>query len=141
MSQKTGKTTPQKIDELRKKLAMQKIAFTMGSNVIEVNRENLFEDSLDQFMKLDHQKELKIMFQGEMKSSGQDAGGMEKEWFTLISQEFLNPDNELFRATNTDEVSYVINEMSGEVEDAANKFKFFGLMLAKAIFDEIPLNL
>lgn len=33
------------------------------------------------------------MFQGEMTGEGQDAGGMEKEWFTLMAQEFLNPDN------------------------------------------------
>ena len=27
-----------------------------------------------------------------MKYSGQDAGGMEKEWFTLLAEEFINPD-------------------------------------------------
>lgn len=27
-----------------------------------------------------------------MKYSGQDAGGMEKEWFTLLTEEFLDPD-------------------------------------------------
>lgn len=32
------------------------------------------------------------MFKGEMKASGQDAGGMEKEWFTLMCESFLNPD-------------------------------------------------
>lgn len=32
------------------------------------------------------------MFKGEMKESGQDAGGMEKEWFTLICESFINSD-------------------------------------------------
>lgn len=83
---------------------------------------------------------------------------MEKEWFALIVQEFLNEENGqllfikithilkfifigLFRAANTDEISYVIAEDSDEIETSAEYFEFFGLILAKAIFDEIPLNL
>lgn len=47
----------------------------------------------------------------------------------------------LFRETETDEVSYFINEKSTEMEDHLEKYRFFGLALAKAVFDEIPLNL
>lgn len=47
----------------------------------------------------------------------------------------------LFRNTNTDEVAYTINEQSSKVEDDYCYYEFFGLVLAKAIFDEIPLNL
>lgn len=32
------------------------------------------------------------MFKGEMRESGQDAGGMEKEWFNLISEAIIHPD-------------------------------------------------
>ena len=38
-------------------------------------------------------------------------------------------------------MAYVIDEESSETEDYIRKFEFFGLALAKAIFDEIPLNL
>jgi hypothetical protein len=32
------------------------------------------------------------MFKGEMTSYGQDAGGMEKEWLNLVTEQFLNPE-------------------------------------------------
>lgn len=63
---------------------MLKIRFTQGCNIVEIHRNNIFEDSLQQFLDLDHQKELKVFFLGEMSSIAQDAGGMEKEWFNLI---------------------------------------------------------
>jgi hypothetical protein len=90
------------------------------------------------------------MFKGEMSSYGQDAGGMEKEWFNLVTEQFLNPEQGninftnsigLFRLTRTDEISYTIKESSQQIGDFKKRFEFFGLMLAKAIFDEIPLNL
>ncbi|CAI2361032.1 unnamed protein product [Moneuplotes crassus] len=134
-------STEEKINYLREKLNVYKVSFTQGSNVIYIDREDIFYDSFTQFMNMDHQKELKIFFRGEMKYSGQDAGGMEKEWFTLLTEQFLDPETGLFRETATDEVSYVINEKSYETEDYLKKFEFFGLALAKAVFDEIPLNL
>jgi len=76
-----------------------------------------------------------------MKYSGQDAGGMEKEWFTLLTEEFIDPDAGLFRETETEDISYVIEESSKETDDYIKKFEFLGLAMAKAIFDEIPLNL
>lgn len=38
-------------------------------------------------------------------------------------------------------MSYVIDELSSKIPDFQQRFEFFGLVLAKAIFDEIPLNL
>ena len=81
------------------------------------------------------------MFLGEMSSIGQDAGGMEKEWFSLICAEFLNEDTGLFRKAATDELSYVIEEGATKVDQYQEKYEFFGHMLAKGILDEIPLNL
>ena len=47
----------------------------------------------------------------------------------------------LFRKASTDELSYVIVEESTDIEQWEEKYEFFGHMLAKAILDEIPLNL
>ena len=90
---------------------------------------------------MDHRKELKIFFRGEMKDSGQDAGGMAKEWFNLIWEALISEEAKLFRTTETDEITYTINESSIDHRDYYKKFEFAGLVLAKAIFDGIPLNL
>jgi hypothetical protein len=66
------------------------------------------------------------MFKGEMSSYGQDAGGMEKEWFNLVTEQFLNPEQGninftnylgLFRLNKTDEISYTIKETSQKIGD------------------------
>lgn len=35
-----------------------------------------------------------------MKETGQDAGGMEKEWFTLITEQFLNSELGIYSNLN-----------------------------------------
>jgi len=37
-------------------------------------------------------KELKATFKTEIKEGATDAGGLSKEWFTLICQEILKPE-------------------------------------------------
>lgn len=46
-----------------------------------------------------------------------------------------------FRQTATDETSYTIDESSSEIDNYESYFEFFGMVLSKAILDEIPLNL
>lgn len=36
--------------------------------------------------------ELKVTFQGEIKEVSADAGGMSKEWFTIICLDILKPE-------------------------------------------------
>ena len=135
-------TSPEyKITALKEKLKAYQVSFTQGCNVLEVDRNNILEDSIDTFLEMDHQKELKIIFKAETKDSGQDAGGMEKEWFNLVSEALLDDKEGLFRATETEEISYTIKESSWGIQDYYKKFDFIGQVLAKAIFDEIPLNL
>lgn len=48
--------TEEKITHLRTKLEIYKISFTQGANVLAVNRDNIFNDSLAEFTQMDHQK-------------------------------------------------------------------------------------
>lgn len=48
--------TEEKINYLREKLNVYKVSFTQGSNVIYIDREDIFYDSFTQFMNMDHQK-------------------------------------------------------------------------------------
>jgi hypothetical protein len=46
----------EKINQLRTKLEIYKISFTQGANVLAVDREDVFSDSLNQYATMDHQK-------------------------------------------------------------------------------------
>ena len=43
-------------------------------------------------------QELKIIFEGEMTDAANDAGGMSKEWFSVMCEDLLNPDRGEFRS-------------------------------------------
>ena len=47
----------------------------------------------------------------------------------------------LFQIANTLEFSYKINQDSKYIDSYLTMFYFFGKMLAKALFDRIPLNI
>ena len=103
-------------------------------SVIVVSRSNLFNDSLDQLMRLSSTRirsKLRISFRGE---EGYDAGGLVREWFFLLSKEILNRDYALFSA------SFEVNVFQPNVNSDVNEyhlqyFKFVGRFLAKAIYD------
>jgi len=43
---------------------------------------------------------------------GQDAGGLLREWFSIITREIFNPDYALFQTAPGDRVTYMINPSS-----------------------------
>ena len=65
--------------ELIKKI---KINWMEGHDSITiVNRDNIIQESMKQFGKINVYKELKINFEGEV---NQDAGGLIREWITIL---------------------------------------------------------
>lgn len=130
-----------KLADLRNNISLNTVHFIEGANLLTVRRDQILEDSIEQFNNFNNRKELKILFKGENKSGLSDAGGLSKEWFTLIAQELLKPDSSLFTQWDADEISYFINEDSEEEKDKDEKFFFVGVYMAKAIFDKIPVNL
>ena len=130
-----------KLANLRQKIIEHTVPFIEGANKLTVRRSHILEDSRDHFQTFDNHKELKILFEGENKSAASDAGGLSKEWFTVVSQELLNPENKFFSLCDSDKISYFINEESEEAKDKDDMYYFVGLFMAKALFDKIPLNL
>lgn len=86
-----------KMTTLRAYIASNIISFTEGSNILTVRRSHIIEDSIEQFTNFNNRKELKVLFEGENTSAASDAGGMSKEWFSVVSKELLNPENNIFR--------------------------------------------
>lgn len=72
------------------------------------------------------------MFEGE---EGQDAGGLLREWYMIISREMFNPMYALFRTSPGDRVTYTINPSSHCNPNHLSYFKFVGRVVAKAVYD------
>lgn len=72
------------------------------------------------------------VFTGE---EGQDAGGLLREWYIIISREIFNPMYALFRTSPGDRVTYTINPSSHCNSNHLSYYKFVGRIIAKAVYD------
>lgn len=66
------------------------MSFVQGANLLKVDRDSL-RSNFSEFRHFNNRMELKVLFDSENADSGADAGGMSKEWFSLISQMLIDP--------------------------------------------------
>ena len=104
------------------------------------NGSELFTDS---FGSLTHRKpeqwrsKLMVTFEGE---EAVDAGGVRREWLTILAKEMFNPNYMLFTLAKNG-TTYTINSDSGKYNpDHLKQFEFVGKIMAKAIFDGMMLD-
>ena len=104
------------------------------------NGPDLFTDS---FVSLSYNKpeqwrsKLLVTFEGE---EAVDAGGVKREWLTILSKEMFNPNYLLFTLAKNG-TTYTINSDSGKYNpDYLKQFEFIGKIMAKAIFDGMMLD-
>lgn len=103
--------------------------------VVHVRRDHVFEDSFRELYRRspdEWKNRFYIVFEGE---EGQDAGGLLREWYTIISREIFNPMYALFTTSPGDRVTYMINPASHCNSNHLQYFKFVGRVIAKAIYD------
>ncbi|XP_075041003.1 E3 ubiquitin-protein ligase HUWE1 isoform X9 [Mixophyes fleayi] len=102
---------------------------------VHVRRDHVFEDSYRELHRKSPEEmknRLYIVFEGE---EGQDAGGLLREWYMIISREMFNPMYALFRTSPGDRVTYTINPSSHCNPNHLSYFKFVGRIVAKAVYD------
>nr|VZI15402.1 unnamed protein product [Spirometra erinaceieuropaei] len=102
---------------------------------VVVSRGRIFEDSyarLHRKSASEWKHKFVIRFQNE---EGQDAGGLLREWYLLMSREIFNPNYCLFRVSPADRVTYTINPASFINSNHLSYFKFVGRFIGKAIYD------
>ncbi|CAE1253284.1 SMURF [Acanthosepion pharaonis] len=122
----------QKLKELRRQL--NDLQPQAGHCRLEVSREEIFEDSYRQVMKMrakDLRKRLMVKFRGE---EGLDYGGVAREWLYLLSHEMLNPSYGLFQYSRDDIYTLQINPDSGVNPEHLSYFHFVGRIIGMAIF-------
>lgn len=129
-------TNPSKIKDYIKK---KKIDWNEGCDNIVLSRENCLEESIEKIEFCDLWRELKISFNGEIAS---DAGGLYREWFTILIEELEKKEMKLFERAECDEINYVFNKNLNENSDWCFKyFNFLGRLIAKSLIDNITINL
>ena len=93
---------------------------------IHVRREHVFEDSFRELHRRSSEEmkcRLYVVFEGE---EGQDAGGLLREWFVIMSREMFNPNYALFTTSPGDRVTYQPNPSSNCNSNHLSYFKFVG---------------
>ncbi|RHY33978.1 hypothetical protein DYB32_001254 [Aphanomyces invadans] len=105
-----------------------------GRLKIKVHRSNVLVESFEQVLGMQRQHiymPLRIEFIGE---SGLDAGGLEREWFTILTEELFDDSLGLFQACHKDVGAFYIDPHSADVtKDHLLYFKATGRLLGRAL--------
>ena len=131
-------TLEQKIKKLKADINKVKISWEEGSDTLNLNRNNMLSESMEQINKVNLHKEIKINFIGEV---SYDAGGMLREWFTTNFQTLEVEKLKLFVVSEANEFSYIINPFLSHKKDNFDYFTFIGKLIVKALFDNITVNI
>ena len=130
-------TFEEKVDYLRFDISKKKIDFINGAEKLNINREKVLEDSMEQFEKINPFKELKIIFIGE---ESHDAGGLIREWLTILFKTILDNKSGLFERSDTEEIGYVIKPNLSPSQEKLKQYFFIGRVLAKALLENLTVN-
>ena len=126
-----------KINELKMDL-MEKKLKDEGSIRICLGRETLLKDTMEKTQNIDLYKEWKINFNGEMSI---DAGGILREFFTMIFETLEGEQLKLFIISESSDISYILNPFLMQNEENFKICRLIGLLMAKAIIQNITINI
>jgi hypothetical protein len=126
----------QKVDWLKAQFNALRTPWEEGHIKLKVRRSSCLQDSMDAIESIeadDMKKIFRFEFIGE---PALDAGGVAREFFTIISEQLFNPDCGLFLYSAVNQMCMQINHNSG----IANEFhlRYFhmsGRILGKALMD------
>ena len=134
----SNQTLEQKISKLKTEIKNKKISWEEGCCQLNLTRNNLLKESMSQIKTINLKKELKINFKGEV---SYDAGGIMREFFTTIFQTLESDKLKLFIVSDSNEFSYIINPFLSHNKENFEYFAFIGKLIAKALFDNITVNI
>ena len=103
---------------------------------LNVRRAHVFEDTYRQLQgrtgkEIKHGK-LNVQFHNE---EGVDAGGVAREWFSVLARQMFDVNYALFVTSAADKLTYQPNRASGVNFDHLSYFKCVGRIIGKAIHD------
>ncbi|KAH8549675.1 hypothetical protein BGW37DRAFT_459292 [Umbelopsis sp. PMI_123] len=103
---------------------------------LNVRRQYVFEDSYHQLQGRNGDEikygKLTVRFYDE---EGVDAGGVSREWFSVLARQMFDPNYALFKTSAADKLTYQPNRASWANPDHLSFFTFVGRVIGKAIYD------
>ena len=126
-----------KINELKIELTERKLQ-NEGQERINLNREDLLNDTLKQTENIDFYKDWTVKYN---KEEGIDAGGLLRDFFTNIFQILEGEQLQLFIPSENNEFSYILNPFLFQNEENFKYCRLIGLLLGKAIIQNITINI
>ena len=103
---------------------------------LNVRRQYVFEDSYHQLQGRTGEEfkngKLAVRFYDE---EGMDAGGVTREWFSVLARQMFDPNYALFITSAADKLTYQPNRDSAVNPDHLSFFKFVGRVIGKAVYD------
>jgi len=106
---------------------------------IQVRRANVFQESywtLNPLQPEEMKGRLRVTFKRE---EGVDAGGLTREWFTVLAKEIFNPNYALF-VPSMEGMTYQPNCLSAINPEHLSYFKFVGRVIGMAVFHDVHLD-
>ncbi|RQM26024.1 hypothetical protein B5M09_003029 [Aphanomyces astaci] len=115
------------------------VPWEYGHMLLEIDRSNLLHNSCEQLLWASHDQlhqSLRIKFLNE---PGVDAGGLEREWFTLMTEEIFDERTGLFHAGMDN--AYMIRPTSSDAsEDHLMYFQAIGRFVGRGLFEGMLLD-
>jgi hypothetical protein len=108
---------------------------------LEIRRDLIIRDTLFQLeekSKLDLRKQLKINFAGE---EGIDEGGIQKEFFQLVSHSIFDSKHGMFESTPNNHFLWFCRYESLIDEELLKEYKLLGQIIGLAIYNGVTLDL
>ena len=126
-----------KLKDLKTYINSKKISWDKGCYTMYIKRNDLLKDSIEKIEKV-LLKEVKIQFEGE---EGLDDGGLFREWFNKCFKSLESDELKLLIVSDSNEFSYNINPLLKHTKENFTYFYFIGKLIAKALFDNITINI
>ncbi|KAI7881687.1 hypothetical protein K492DRAFT_194128 [Lichtheimia hyalospora FSU 10163] len=103
---------------------------------LNVRRQYVFQDSYHQLLGKTGDEikygRLNVQFREE---DGMDAGGVSREWYSVLARQMFDPNYALFITSAADKLTYQPNRASSVNPDHLSYLKFVGRVIGKAIYD------
>jgi len=105
--------------------------------VLEIDRENLFEQTLEKLREVDSanelRKKLRVVFRGE---AGVDAGGLTKEFFQLLSEDLFDVGSSLWSGRYGETVTWFNADCTWD----DGGYEMVGLLVGLALYNGVLLD-
>ena len=120
----------------RENLSKLRISYFQDNITLVLSRDNVLDETLNQFSTVDSlslHKDIKIFFIDE---EARDAGGVIREWLSLVTEKLLLPEAKNFEMVQNDnDIFYTIHP-----EASFEMLHFAGQIFGKAVFEGIPID-